>query len=99
MGGGVAAYARAVVSFYFYCSFCFAACCLCVRWCVVVVLCCVVLCTFKSKVWVSAVEFGSRHWLLSATLSAPVSAPVPELQFNCKHPPKTHESRLFSLVE
>ena len=94
MGGGVAAYARAVVSFYFYCSFCFAA-CLCVRWCVVVVLCCVLL----SKVWVSAVEFGSRHWLLSATLSAPVSAPVPELQFNCKHPPKTHESRLFSLVE
>jgi hypothetical protein len=78
-----------VVSFYFYSSFSSAASLLavCVRWCVVVVwcgvvyggVCCgVLLCTLLlSKVWVSAVEFGSRHWLLSATSSAPVSAPIP----------------------
>ena len=54
-------------------------------------VCCVVVLS-AVYVWVSAVEFGSGHWLLSTTSSAP--APV-QLQV----PSKTHESRLFSLVE
>lgn len=54
-------------------------------------VCCVVVLS-AVYVLVSAVEFGSGHWLLSTTSSAP--APV-QLQV----PSKTHESRLFSLVE